>query len=164
MIKNYNYSHIISKNDNKRAINLVDNLIKSGDWCPNAPKFQTWPDLYEYEEFKIFTDTFINSCFQYLNFKSNYKLDMWVYRDNRFDNKKKNPSNRWHEHSKGKMNKISGLYYLKNLRNEGTQFKDFNVIPEQYTWYIYPSFLLHKPPAIKSFRNRYTIAADFEYY
>jgi hypothetical protein len=163
MILKYNYSHIISKEDQKRAIKLTDNLIRKGDWHKTSPKFQTLPNLHTYEEFKIFTNTFIDSCFNYLNIIFDYKIKMWVYRDNRFNSKKKNPSQQWHEHSSGKLNRLSGIYYLQNLRNEGTEFKNFNVIPELYTWYIFPSHLLHKPPVIKSFRNRYTIAADFEY-
>ena len=160
MIKNYNYSHIISEKDQKKAINLTDNLIKSGNWCKFVPKYQTWPNLNQYDEFKIFEETFITSCLQYLNFTPNFKVSMWVFRDNRFNNMKKDQFDLWHCHVDGK---ISGLYYLKNLRNEGTQFKNFNMIPKKYTWHIYPSHLLHKPPVIKSFRNRYTIAANFEY-
>ena len=165
MIKDYNYSHIIKEEDQRKSIKFVDNLFKSGNWCQdeNIPKFQTWPNLNQYDEFKIFEETFITSCFQYLNFTPNFELRMWVFKDNRFNNIKKNQSEQWHEHSGGSLRKISGLYYLKNLRNEGTQFKDFNIIPKQYTWHIYPSYLLHKPPVIKSFRYRYTIAADFEY-
>ena len=163
MIKTYNYSHIITEEDQKKAIKLTDSLIKSGNWCKNVPTYQTWPNLYQYDEFKIFAETFVTSCVQYLNFTPNFKIYIWVYRDNRFNNMKKNQSEHWHEHSKGNLNKISGIYYLKNLRGEGTQFKHFNITPKSYTWHIYPSYLLHKPPVIKSFRNRYTIAADFEY-
>ena len=177
MIKQYNYSHLISEKDQKKAIKLVDKLIKSGEWNNNSfsPTFQTWTNLYKYEEFSVFYETFIKSSIDYLNnvddldsyfdYSNNVSHDnimMWVYRDNRFNNRKKDQSRLWHEHSMGTY-KISGLYYLRNPRNEATEFVDFDLKPEPYTWYIYPASLLHKPPVIKSFRNRYTIGADFKY-
>lgn len=165
MVSKYNYSDIITKKDQRIAIDFVDNLIKNECWYKSHPPFQTFADLYKYKEFKIFYSTFLNSCLKYLNINnvSNYKVLMWVFRDNRFNNKQKNQEELWHEHSRGNMNKISGVYYLRNLRNEGTEFKNYKISkPEPYTWYIYPSHLLHKPPIIKSIRNRYVISADLE--
>jgi hypothetical protein len=162
MFKKYDYSHIISSNDQKEAISLVYNLIKTGNWCKSVPKFQTYSDIHKYSELDIFKKTFLQSCYDYLNINYNAKILMWCYKDNIFNIKKKNL---WHSHcdiSWGE-NKISGIYYLKNPLKEGTKFQNFTLEANPYTWYIYPSNLLHRPPNTKSFVNRYTLAADFYY-
>ena len=163
MIKEYDYSSIIKNEDQSNLIKLIDYLIKTGNWVKDAPTFQTKLESYDYEYVKIFKKTFLKSCFNYLDLKYtiNNKVIMSCYRDNIFNNLKKNQEDMWHCHEI--YGKISGIYYLKNLRKEGTEFKDFKLEVKPYTWFIYPSYLLHKPPKIKSIRNRYTLVADFYY-
>ena len=164
MIKEYNYSNEISKEDQNKAIRFVDDLIRRGEWCKSFPKFQTFSYLHQFEEFELFSNTFILSCRQYLEFDCFYEISkMWCFRDNVFNNIKKNQLELWHHHNKCGKKSISGLYYLRNFREEGTEFINFKIRPKPFTWYIYPSDLLHKPPKIKSFRNRYTLAANLHY-
>ena len=165
IVKEYNYSNLITDKQQKSVIKIVDKIIKSGNWEKNFPKFQTSANLFLYDELKIFKETFLYSCFKYLNIEnnSNYEIKMWGYRDNRFESCKKTYKELWHKHGNIGDNQISGVYYLRNLRKEGTIFENFKLDVKSYTWYLYPSHLLHRPPTIKSFRNRYTLAADFYY-
>jgi hypothetical protein len=166
MIKEYNYSHIIDNKHQKRAIKTIDSIFSSGNW-PNVeglPRFQTWANLNKYEELKIFEYTFLQSCLNFLDLKNiDYKIMLWCYKNNRFNHRKKDFEDQWHKHDDPGHNKLSGVYYLRNLRNEATEFKDFKINAKPYTWYVYPSNLLHRPPKLKSFRYRYTLAADFYY-
>ena len=166
MIKIYNYSNLISRKEKIKAKNKVDSLIKNGNYCKNVPSYQTWETLYEYEEFKIFLNTFIHSCFSYLGEEKSIKrLKMWCFVDCLRNNITKDQEKQWHSHDDG-QNKLSGIFYLRNLRKEMTEFKDIDVNNLKYhpfSWYIYPSFLIHRPPKIKSIRNRYTIAADLSF-
>ena len=160
-IKEYNYSKIITEKDQKKAKNLIDDLFKTGNWDNSKPKFQTHLNLFLYEELEIFKKTFLQSCSEYLGIKniSEYKIYMWCYKTNLISNFW-DKRDLWHCHNDSNSNAISGLYYLRNFKNEGTEFENFKINPQQYTWYIYPSHILHRPPKTKSFRNRYTIAAD----
>jgi len=165
IVKEFNYSNLITDKQQKNAIQIVDKIIKSGNWVKSHPKFQTHPNLFLYDEFKIFKETFLYSCFKYINYEEtlNYKIRMWVFRNNRFESCKKTNEKLWHKHGNIGDNQISGIYYLRNFRKEGTIFENFELKVKPYTWYLYPSHLLHRPPTIKSFRNRYTLAADFFY-
>lgn len=165
LVKEYDYSNTITEQDQKNVIKLVDYLIKSGNWDknPEKPKFQTHKDLFLYKELEIFKKTFLHSCSDYLriNNRPEYEMFMWCYRDNIFQSHSfmRRENDLWHSHSEYE-GRISGVYYLRNLRNEGTEFENFKINAKPFMWYLYPSYLLHKPPKTKSFRNRYTIAAD----
>lgn len=168
MIKQYNYSNLIKKSDEDNVTNLINYLFKKGIWCKTVPKYQTWDNLYEYEQLTIFKNTFLNSCFNYLNYlnldlNKKYDITMWCFRDNFFTNVLKDRQKSWHNHGFVGENKISGVYYLKNFEKNGTEFRDFNLKYEPHTWFIFPSYLEHRPPKVKSLRYRCTIAADFHY-
>ena len=162
-IKEYNYSKTISYKHQSSAIKLVNKLIKSGNYADTKkhPKFQTNANLYQYEEMKVFVDTFIYSCFHYLNIKKYKSIKMWCYRSNFWNSLLTNHTELWHSHDDGSI--LSGVYYLKNERNESTEFLNHSVVANPYTWYIYPSSLLHRPPKTRSLQNRHVIAADFYY-
>ena len=62
MIKSYDYTSVITKDNHKKAIKRVDDLIRKGEWCKDVPSYQTKENLYDYNEFNIFVETFIESC------------------------------------------------------------------------------------------------------
>jgi hypothetical protein len=162
-IREYNYSNIITEKQQDDIIKLVNYLFKSGNWDKNKPKFQTYENLFLYEELKTLKETFLNSCCDYLEIKKihEYKMNMWCYKDNIVNTFWRNEKKSWHCHANyDEIDRISGIYYLRNPKNEGTEFENFKINPESYTWYLFPSYLLHKPPKTKSLESRYTIAAD----
>lgn len=165
MIKSFDFSHSITQNDEKRCKKIVDDLFESGNWCREVPTFQTWPNLYAYKEFDSFVDTFIQACSLFLNKRVKQKqLRFWCYMDYKENYLKKNPEDLWHQHGDIDENKLSGIYYLINPDNLTTEFKDYSVEEANpFTWYIYPSHYLHRPPEITSPEKRYTLAADLSF-
>lgn len=166
LIRNYDYSNLITKKHQQNAIKLVNKLIRSGNWCKSSPHTQTYPDLFKYNEFNIFKETFIKSCFKYLNltYYFNYEISMWCYRDNMIGYLMKDKNSLWHNHEELGKNKVSGILYLKNLGKNGTEFENFELEYKSNTWFIYPSHLFHRPAKIKSLTYRYTLASDFYYW
>jgi hypothetical protein len=163
MILEYNYSNIITPRDHAIAKKKIDELFISGNYPKLAPKFQTYLNLYEYDEFKIFVSTFLDSCKSYLNYPiKKCRLNFWCYMDYRSNFLKKDYNDQWHNHSNAGPFTISGIYYMINPRNVGTEFKNFVIEkPQKHTWYLFPSNLDHRPPKVLSFRKRYTLGADF---
>ena len=51
MIKSYDYTSVITKDNHKKAIKRVDDLIRKGEWCKDVPSYQTKENLYDYNEF-----------------------------------------------------------------------------------------------------------------
>ena len=41
MIKSYDYTSVITKDNHKKAIKRVDDLIRKGEWCKDVPSYQT---------------------------------------------------------------------------------------------------------------------------
>lgn len=158
MIQKYYYNNEITDSDIDKCIKIIDHLFESDQWCKNYPKYQTLPILFEYEEFSIFAKTFLNSCAKYLNVseihfeavKSNcYKSDSTTYSDSFMHNHLLQGAH------------LSGIFYLKNEERIGTEFLSFpSILPEKYCWYIYPSFLYHRPQEHKSSVPKYTLSAD----
>ena len=169
MISGYNYSEIITNNDEISAKKEIDLLFSKGHYNKrkNFPKFQTWTNLHEDLKFLKFKNTFLNSCQLYLdkNFYS-YKMTMWCYMDSFFNSILKNHEKQWHkhQHSLSGTLTLSGIYYLENPKNIGTEFENFKINPLPKTWYIFPSTLIHRPPKVLSFRKRYTLSADILVY
>ena len=166
MIKEYDYSNIISKKDNKKIINLVDNLFSNNVWDKNSPPLQTFPNLYEYSECNILVSSFLESCARYKNNTLNAKIfRMWCYKDtglNFFIKKRNRFEELWHDHQQNHTYEgLSGIYYLKNAKKISTEFKEYQIKnPKEFCWYIFPSRLQHRSPEIPFFTKRYTIAAD----
>ena len=67
IIKCYCYTKELTVETNKKCIKIIDELISSGIWNRNVFEWQTYPNLYEYDEFELYTKTFIESCEKYLN-------------------------------------------------------------------------------------------------
>jgi len=166
MVSSFNFSNIISEKHQNESIKLVDTLIREGNWDKSSPSFQTFPNLHFYQEFHIFLQSFLNACNAYKNNSLNpVNIKMWCYVDNGsnfFKTKSHLHNNLWHTHQQNSsFEGLSGVYYLKNDKKLATEFKSFEIkIPEDFTWYIFPSRLEHRSPKITSITKRYTIAAD----
>ena len=91
-------------------------------------------------------------------------INFWCYMDYRSNFLKKDYNDQWHKHSDVGPFTISAVYYLFNPRHVGTEFKDFRIEkPKEYTWYLFPSDLEHRPPKVMSFRKRYALGADISF-
>ena len=169
MIISYDYSSAITKQDEKKLKIRLESIFNTGKFDKSTPPFQTHGDLYKYPESDIFIKTFIDACSKYQEQSLQYRdLMMWCYMDYRrnYDIVKKLTGKGFHKHSdnQSRYNQLSGVYYLVNPRNESTIFKDRESPKARpFSWFIYPSFLEHRPPDIKSFRRRYTLAAEIFY-
>ena len=168
MIKSYDYTSVITKDNHKKAIKRVDDLIRKGEWCKDVPSYQTKENLYDYNEFNIFAETFIESCKRYNQESIDIKeFRMWCYMDHRNNPYKKKESDMWHNHmteGTSGMNGLSGIYYLRNPQNVSTLFREIeSPKPLSFIWNIFPSYLVHRAGEVKSWRKRYTLSADIFY-
>ena len=173
MLKKFNFSTFITENDQNNCIELVNNLFSTENWCEAVPKYQTWANLFSYNELNSFKMSFIVSCFLYLNKEiKNYEYNCWCYMS--FDNIKKSQNNEelWHSHERD-GHQLTGVYYLQNPKNvpnyhlTGTEFLNeniSNIIPEDFCWFIFPSHLIHRPGIIQSNQKRYVLSANFKYF
>jgi hypothetical protein len=169
MIEKYNFKNFINLKDQDNCINLIDNLFQTDNWHKESPNFQTYSNLFYYEELFKFKTSFLFSCFMYLNKNLTIKeIKCWCYMNHRDNYKRQDRENLWHSHL---PYNLSGLYYLRNPNkffgkhssSSGTEFLDSdikNIIPEDFCWFIYPSNLVHRPGLIKSNKRRYVLAAD----
>ncbi len=175
MIKKYNFKNLISSEDNINCIGVIDQLFITGNWCkdrPNTiPYYQTWPNLFEYNEFYKFKQSFIFSCFSYLNLEVEIlEIKSWCFMNYYSNHVTQNRDNLWHHHAEINDKKISGIFYLNNPKDvsdytsSGTEFKEVpNIIPEDFCWFIYPSHLIHRSGKIQSNLKRYVLACDLTY-
>ena len=164
IIKCYCYTEELTKESNKKCITRIDELISSGIWNRDVFEWQTYPNLYEYDEFEPYTKTFIESCEKYSNKKiDDPKLKMWSYVDHQNHYVNLDRDKLWHAHT----GDFSGFFYLDiptddgDISESGTEFYDGpNIVPEYFCWFICPSHLLHRPGKIKSVKKRYVLAAN----
>jgi hypothetical protein len=171
MIKKYNFENLISIEDNNKCIKKIDNLFDTDNWCKTVPHYQTWPNLFDYNQFYKFKYSFILSCHSYLGREVDIiEIKSWCYMNYHLNYSIKNIDTLWHSHGDKTDKKISGIFYLSNPKDvsdyasSGTEFKEFpNIIPEDFCWFIYPSYLIHRPGKIQSNLKRYVLACDFEY-
>jgi len=168
LITQYDFSQLITQKDIDIAIETINFFFEKDGWVEQNPSFQTWPYLFEHENFYKLKLSFIFSCFSYLGKEVNIKnINCWCYMDF-YDNwKLKNPEELWHSHKKIGERKLSGIFYLNVPQGNdlpSTEFVDQDdILLEKFSWFIYPSDLIHRPGKITSNERRYVIAADLTY-
>ena len=174
LIKKYNFSNLIFQEDIDAYIDYIDTIFgRDGHFVNddlNFPTFQTKPNLFNQKLFHKLRNSFVFSCSSYFNtFLSGIEFKSWCYMDY-YDNwKLKNREDQWHHHSEelGKKQKLSGIFYLRVPKDDlsynyaSTEFMDNDdIYHEKFTWFIYPSDLVHRPGKVLSNKKRYCVAAD----
>lgn len=182
-IKLYNFSSLITEEDNREIRTVAKTIIDSGNFFHNSPKYQTKENLFARPEpvWLKMRQSFVYSCFMYLGKEVRIKNIMsWVFMTSAKDSEDRN--NLWHHHhvstNNGQTNTVSGVWYVyipKDVSNPdvtGTEFSfDFpnqnnNVFlkPKELTWAIYSSKIWHRPGITDSNDYRFVFAADMEYF
>lgn len=181
-IELYNWGSLITENDNQEMMQITKQIIDSGNYFTNSPKYQTKENLFGRPEFVWLKmrQSFIYSCFMFLQQEVRIKTIMsWVFMTSAKDAEDRNLL--WHNHhvsdNNGTTDTVSGIWYVhipktSNPELTGTEFSlnppnfedSFFLKPNELTWHIYPSKIWHRPGIIDTDDYRFVFAADMEYY
>lgn len=180
LIKKFNFSSIITENDNEAACQTIKSIIDSGQYFENSPKFQTKENIFSRsEEFWLkYRMSFLFSVFMYCGRELRVNNMMaWSFMTSMqgAEDREKLWHNHWHP-SNEKCDMLSGVLYLKipsdveNFDLCGTEFapqglensERIFIKPDLFSWIIYPSKLWHRPGIVQSDNFRFVLAADVE--
>ena len=181
-IDRYDFSSLINQEDNSQLITIAEEIISSGNYFTNSPKYQTKENLFFRQDPVMLKmrQSFIYSCFMFLGKEVKIKnLMSWVFMTN--SETVDDRETLWHNHhvsdNDGTTNTVSGIWYVhipktSNPELTGTEFSmdwpnrnnDFYLKPKDLTWIVYPSKLWHRPGITDSKEYRFVFAADMEYY
>jgi hypothetical protein len=179
IIKKYDFSSVITEEDNRTAVKYIEDLVAKGNYFTNSPRYQTNVNLFSTNDatWLKYKQSFLFSVNMYLNKECEFSdLMSWSYMTN-IDTEEDRDSY-WHHHNNNPWRKkMSGIFYLhiptdvENLGYCGTEFsltdntnKDtFFVSPKEFSWSIFPSNLMHRSGIAQSRNFRFIIAADVEY-
>lgn len=179
-IERYDFSNLITEDDNKEIMRVSKEIIDSGLYFTNSPKYQTKVNLFARPEpvFLKMRQSFIYSCFMFLGREVRIKgINSWVFMTKHGDEVDRKQL--WHHHHYDlDHGKISGIWYVHipedagNYDESGTEFAldgiegndRVMVRPGASTWIVYPSKLWHRPALTYNKENyRFVFAADMEY-
>jgi hypothetical protein len=174
----FDFSSVITDQDQTDAIKQITDIINSGQYFKNSPKYQTQVNLFGLNDplWMKFRMSFIFSVFMYLQREvSINQLMAWSFMTN--NETPENRDNLWHTHhyTPGKTT-VSGIWYLKiptdaDYKSSGTEFAPNGVEqterlvmePVEKHWLIYPGKIYHRPMPPQSKEFRYVLAADLEF-
>ena len=179
--KKFDFSSVISRQDNDIAIGIIRNIIADGDYFTNSPKYQTKENIFGRPEdiWLKYRMSFLFSVFMYLGREVKVANMMaWSFMTNLegAEDREKLWHHHWHPtHEGAKM--LSGVFYLhipddvKDRDYCGTEMApsgpsnegNFFVRPTDFSWLIYPSNQWHRPGIVQSNNYRFILAADIEY-
>jgi hypothetical protein len=179
--RKFNFSSTITQADNQQAISIVKDIVSSGNYFENSPKFQTKENIFARPEpvWLKYRMSFLFSLFMYLGREVKVSNMMaWSFMTNLqgAEDRETLWHNHWHpQNPNSKM--MSGIFYLhipedvKDRDYCGTEMAPngidqpgkFFVKPSDFTWLIYPSNQWHRPGIVQSEKYRYILAADIEY-
>ena len=180
--RKFDFSSVITAQDNQTACGIIKDIIASGNYFTNSPKFQTKENIFARKEevWLKYRMSFLMSVFMYLGREAKVsELMAWSFMTNlnTVEDRDKYWHNHWHpKNPNSKM--ISGVFYLhipndvKDRDYAGTEMAPngidsddkFFVRPSDYTWLIYPSDKWHRPGIVQSNDYRFVLAADVEYF
>jgi hypothetical protein len=181
LVRKFNFSSIITKQDDSEACNVIKQIIADGNYFTNSPKYQTKENLFARTEpiWVKYRMSFLFSVFMYLGQEAKVSNMMaWSYMTNLegAEDREKLWHHHWHpKNPDSKM--LSGIFYLhipedvKDRDYCGTEIaphgpeKDdkFFVRPNDGHWIIYPSSTWHRPGIVQSNQYRFILAVDVEY-
>jgi hypothetical protein len=181
-IDQYNFSSLITDQDNQELISIAKTIIDSGNYFTNSPKYQTKENLFFRQDPVMLKmrQSFVYSCFMFLGREVRVKnLMSWVFMTNSETTDDREQF--WHNHhvsdNNGTTDTVSGVWYAHipvttNPDISGTEFSlnfpnhdnDFYLKPKNLTWNVYPSKIWHRPGITDSTEFRFVFAADMEYY
>ena len=181
LVKAYDFSSVISIEDDLRACETVKQIIADGNYFVNSPKFQTKENVFARPEplWLKYRMSFLFAVFMYLGREVKVSEMMaWSFMTNL--QSAEHRDNLWHHHWHPKnpnAKMLSGVYYLKipddvqDCDYCGTEIAPngvsgdgkFFVRPVVGNWIIYPSSTWHRPGIVQSHQYRFILAADVEY-
>jgi hypothetical protein len=181
LVRKFNFSSLITKQDDFEACNVIRQIVADGNYFTNSPKFQTKENLFARPEsiWVKYRMSFIFSVFLYLGHEVKVSEMMaWSYMTNLEGAEDRDKL--WHDHWHPKnpnSKMMSGIFYLhipddvKDRDYAGTEIAPhgpegdgkFYVRPTDGTWLIYPSNTYHRPGIVQSNQYRFILAADIEY-
>ena len=68
LFQKYDFSSFITRDDDKKACEVIKGIIDSGNYFTNSPKYQTKENLFARSEdvWLKYRNTFLVACFTYL--------------------------------------------------------------------------------------------------
>jgi hypothetical protein len=174
----YDFSGVIKESDCVEAKRIIKQVIDSGNYFENSPKFQTKENIFNRPEdvWLKFRMSFMFAAFMYLGREVKItNLQSWSFMTSL--NHPENRDDLWHNHQFQGAKTVSGIFYLHipedvdNYDTCGTEFAPQGlehpdrvfVRPSPYSWLIYPGKLWHRPGIVQSYQDRYVLAADMEF-
>jgi len=182
VFQKFNFSSTVSADDNKNACDLIKQIIGSGNYYTNSPKYQTKENIFNRTEsiWLKYRMSFLFSVFMYLGREAKvFNMQAWSFMTNLEGAETRD--NLWHHHwhpTTQHSKLLSGIWYLDipddvlDINYCGTEFAPngpessgkFYVKPADFSWLIYPSDYWHRPGIVQSNKYRFILAADVEYY
>ena len=180
LVKAYDFSAVISTEDDLRACETVKQIIADGNYFVNSPKFQTKENIFARPEllWLKYRMSFLFAVFMYLGREVKVSEMMaWSFMTNLEG--AENRENLWHHHwhpTKPDSQILSGIWYLHipedvkdrdycgtEMAPQGPQSDDkFFVRPTDGNWLIYPGNMWHRPGIVQSLQYRFVLAADIQ--
>ena len=182
LVRKFDFSSVITESDNNTAVGIIRDIIASGNYFTNSPKYQTKENIFARPEevWLKYRMSFLFSVFMYLGREVRVgNMMAWSYMTNLEGAEDRNKL--WHHHwhpTNPNANMMSGIFYLHipedvSDRNYcGTEMapngpeahgKSY-VKPTDYNWVIYPSRTWHRPGIVQSNNYRFILAVDVEYF
>ena len=180
-VRKYDFSSLITKQDDIAVCDVVKTIIADGNYFANSPKYQTKENIFARSEavWLKYRVSFMMSAFMYLGREAKISNMMaWSFMTNLQGAEDREKL--WHDHwhPKNPNNKmLSGIFYLhipddvKDRDYTGTEMAPngpdgdgkFFVRPTDGSWLIYPSNQWHRPGIVQSNNYRFILAVDIEY-
>ncbi len=177
VFRKYDYSSLITSEDNWQAMFTIKDIIDSGNYFTNSPPFQTKENLFARQEpvWLKYRMTFLTSVFLYLGREVRVgNMMAWSFMTN--TDTQEDRDRYWHHHDKHSGQSMSGIMYLhipsdvEDFDTCGTEMAPngpegegkFFIRPSYYTWLIYPSNQWHRPGIAQSKDYRFVLAADID--
>ena len=181
VFRKFDFSSIITEQDNREACKIIKQIIAEGNYFPNSPKFQTKENIFARKEsvWLKYRMSFLMSVFMYLGREVKVSNMMaWSFMTNLEG--AENRDNLWHNHwhpQNPNARMMSGIFYLhipKDVKDRdycGTEMAPngaegdgkFFVRPTDGNWLIYPGNQWHRPGIVQSHDYRFILAVDVEY-